>query len=85
MAVCWRTPDSAVRIDTYADFVHKTRGCASPKDVKLKDWVFQGVDFTNDSLENFKQYNVEKAIFLGCTFPSGVSTTMLQTKYDLIN
>lgn len=55
----------------------------NPNELQLRGWVFQGVDLTADTLENFQQYNMEGAVFLGCEFPEGVTVPNLVSRYEI--
>jgi len=57
-------------IETLEEFFLKTD---NQKDILLKGWNFQAVDFSLMSLEQWNSYNWNGAVFMGCFFPEGVT------------
>eukprot|EP01094_Clydonella_sp_ATCC50884_P025259 TRINITY_DN6579_c0_g1_i1.p1 TRINITY_DN6579_c0_g1~~TRINITY_DN6579_c0_g1_i1.p1 ORF type:complete len:430 (+),score=89.80 TRINITY_DN6579_c0_g1_i1:75-1364(+) len=69
-------------IETFHEFETRLRdlGLSHPSQVKLAGWVFQAVDFTRASVEDFRQYDVSDAYFWGCDFPEGIRANDLRER-----
>ncbi len=71
--------NESTEIETLDEFLCRVDGC-DPTQVSLQGWVFQEVDFSALSPEEFSKYNFAKASLWGCTLPDGISAEDLRAR-----